>query len=359
LQFVLHNLLFLYPYNLITMVEKEATIYDIAKKLKLSPSTVSRALNENKLITKTTRDRVKTYAESIGYQTNTFASNLRNRATKTIGVIVPKLDSKFISIFLAGAEKAATSKDYSLLISQSLEDNEREKANTKSMFKKRVDGLIVSLAQNSESTVHFNPFFAKEIPVVFFDRTPSNQEFSTYLIDNYNAGYTATKHLIDGGCRNLIHLSIDSKSLLYEQRRMGFNKAILDSGIKNTGKIINVETLDFESGKKAAQQIINSKILVDGVFATNDQIAVGCMLELQKSGIKIPDDIAFVGFNNDPICEVISPELTSINYPAFELGTLVTTQLIEHILGNSNIKHTHQTVLKSELVIRKSSLKNS
>ncbi len=340
------------------MAEKEVTIYDIAKELHLSPSTVSRALNDNKLINKLTRERVMEYADKVGYQTNTFASNLRNQDTKTIGVIVPKLDSKFISRCLAGAEKIAASKGYSLLISQSLEDMEKEKSNAKSMFKKRVDGLIVSLSQSTDSTLHFKPFVSKGIPVVFFDRTPDSPDFSTYMIDNFEAGYKATQHLIDNGCRNLIHLTLETKSYTYAKRLNGFYKAIADAELQNKGMVIAMDVLEFESGKKAANIIFENKIQVDGIFAANDQMAIGCMSELQRLGYNVPDDIALVGFNNDPICEIISPELSSVNYPAFELGSMVTNHLIEHILGNSNINLINHNVLKSDLVVRQSSIKN-
>ncbi|MDA3890348.1 MAG: LacI family DNA-binding transcriptional regulator [Salinivirgaceae bacterium] len=337
------------------MANKEITIYDIAKALGLSASTVSRALNENKVINKKTRKKVISYAESIGYQTNTFASNLRSQETKTIGVIVPKLDSKFISRCLAGAEKVATEKGYSLLISQSLENFEKEKANAKSMFKKRVDGLIVSLSKNSTSTTHFDPYPAKGIPVVFFDRTSNESEYSSYAIDNFDAGYRATKHLINQGCKNLIHITIECGCGVYKQRLDGFKKAIHEANLKNNGNILILDKLDLEEGKEAARKISKVKTKPDGIFAANDETAVGCILELQKLGYKVPNDIAVVGFNNDSVCQIISPELTTINYPAFELGTMVTNHLIEHILGNSNINLTNQIVLKSELIIRNSS----
>jgi len=336
------------------MPHKDITIYDIAKELGLSASTVSRALNENKLINEKTRNKVIAFAESVGYQTNTFAANLRSNETKTIGIIVPRLDSNFVSSCLAGAEKVASEKSYSLLISQSQEDYQKEKEKAKLMFKKRVDGLLVSLANSSKDTNHFNPYIAKGIPVLFFDRTPDNKEYSTFIIDNFEASYNATKYLINQKCKNLVHLTFKSENSVYRERINGFKAAIGEN--KNIiGNILHLDDLNIKSGKKAAYNFDFSN--VDGVFSANDQAAAGCMIELQKQGYNIPKDIAFIGFNNDPICEVISPNLTSIDYPAFEMGTLITNHLIEHILGNSNINLTNRTILKSKLIIRESSLK--
>ena len=337
------------------MANKEVTIYDIAKQLKLSASTVSRALNENKLINENTRNRVIAYAEGIGYQTNTFASNLRSQSTKTIGVIVPKLDSKFISSCLAGAEKVAAEKGYNLLISQTLEDFEKEKKDAKALFKKRVDGLLISLSRNSETLTHLKPFFDKGIPVLFFDRTPEGTTYSSYLIDNFEAAYKATKHLIDNGCKELTHITLKSCLSVFSQRERGFKQAIADANLSSLGQVIHLDQLNLKSGKEVAGRITLAS--TDGVFCANDQAAMGCMSELLKRGIRIPGDIAFVGFNNEPFCDLISPSLTTVNYPAFEMGTLVTNHLVEHILGNSNINLTNKTLLKSELVIRESSLK--
>lgn len=339
------------------MSKKEATIYDIAKELNLSASTVSRALNENKSIKPATIERVLNYAHKIGYQSNTFASNLRTRDTKTIGVIVPKLDSNFISRCLAGAESVASLKGYNLIISQSFESVEKEIEIAKTMFKKRVDGLLVSMALNSRSVSHFNSFFNKGIPLLFFDRTPGTIESPSYLIDNVLAAYTATKHLIENNCKNLVFLNINSNCLVYRQRLEGFKKAVNEASQPLIGETIFLEKLDLDSGKQAAKIIAGSASGIDGVFAANDQTAVGCILGLQEMGIRVPEDVSVVGFNNDPVCEIISPALTSVNYPAYDLGKVMTNHLLEHIFGNSTITLTNQTILKSELIVRKSSVR--
>ena len=334
----------------------EITIYDIAKALKISPSTVSRALNDSKVVNEKTRKKVIDYAEKMGYQANTFASNLRNQETKTIGVIVPKLDSNFIAKCLAGAEKVAAAKGYNLLISQSFEEKEKEIAIAKTMFKKRIDGLLVSLALDSDNAEHFKPFIDKGIPVLFFDRTPNGIDCPIYAIDNYTTSILATQHLIKQHCKNIAHLTVETSCAVYVDRQRGFNSALLNND-KVSGSIIYVDKLEFEAGIYAAEIISKQKHKPDGIFAANDQLALGCIVGLKKAGFDIPNDIAIVGFNNDLACKMTSPELTSVDYPAFDLGNIMTNHLVEHILGNSNIYQTNTTLLKTKLVIRQSSLR--
>ncbi|MGD9994423.1 MAG: LacI family DNA-binding transcriptional regulator [Salinivirgaceae bacterium] len=339
-------------------MKKELTIYDIAKALNLSASTVSRALNENKAINKNTRERVLQFANENNYQSNTFAANLRQKETHTIGVIVPKIDSKFVSTCLAGAEKVASEKGYNLLISQSLEDLKREVSIAKTFFRKRVDGIMVSLTAHTCDISHFAPFISKGIPVVFFDRTPEHTDSASFIIDNYDAAYKASQHLLSQGCKCLIHLTLDAESQVYQQRKSGFVQALRDAQSTNCGETLYLKNLDLEAGKEIAALIAQKNPRPDGIFAANDQTAVGCMLAFRQMGIRVPDDIAIVGFNNDLVCEIVNPGLTSINYPAFDLGAMAANQLIEHILGNSNLNTTNKTVLKSDIIVRASSLKN-
>jgi LacI family transcriptional regulator len=184
---------------------KEITIYDIAEQLKISPATVSRGLKDHPAISKKTKRKIADVAQKMGYRTNTFASNLRQKRTNTIGVIVPRLNSSFMSDVLAGIEKVANEAGYNLIISQSLESEKKEIANAVTMFNSRVDGLLVSLAYDTKSIAHFEPFIQKNIPLIFFDRTVEHEKCPCIVIDNFKAGYDITKHLIENGCK---HISI-------------------------------------------------------------------------------------------------------------------------------------------------------
>ncbi len=338
------------------MKKREITIYDIAKELNLSASTVSRALNGHKAINEKTRAAVMQCAQKNGYRVNIFASNLRIRSTKTIGAIVPTLDSPFLSAILSSAEKFAAIKGYNLLIAQSFEDVEKEKANLKMMLDKRVDGLMVSVAQNSKNFSHYNILKQFKTPVVFFDRVVNTLDNTKFIIDNYLAAFNATKHLIEQGCKNLLHVSLNSDIQVYTDRDNGFKAACKQFGITN--KTYFSAHLNIESGQFVATEIAKQEIKPDGIFFANDSAAVGCILALQQNGINVPADIAIVGFNNDYYSRIIAPKLTTVNYPAAELGTMVASHLIEQINGNLSTNVTNQVVIKSELIIRQSSTRN-
>src|SRR5215831_3814761 len=168
--------------------EKEITIYDIARHLNISATTVSRGLKDHPAINKNTRKKIFDAARHLGYRSNTFASSLRSKKTFTIGIIVPRLNSYFMSSVLAGMEDAANRESYNLIISQSLESSEKEISNAHTMFNKRVDGLFSTLAYATENIDHFEPFFKKGIPVIFFDRIYNHPDSTSVIIDNYKAG---------------------------------------------------------------------------------------------------------------------------------------------------------------------------
>src|SRR5688572_20870370 len=186
--------------------DKDITIYDIARHLNISATTVSRGLKDHPSINKNTRKKIADAANELGYRSNTFASSLRSKKTHTLGVIVPRLNSYFVASVLAGMEDVSSREGYNLIISHSLENSEKEKANAHTMFNKRVDGLLVSLAYDTENINHLRPFFNRGIPVVFFDRVYPHAESTSIIIDNYQAAYNVTKHLLEQGCRRIMHL---------------------------------------------------------------------------------------------------------------------------------------------------------
>jgi LacI family transcriptional regulator len=337
-------------------LKKEATIYDIAKELKLSASTVSRALKDNKVINKETRKKVVRCAEKMGYRSNAFASNLRTRRTHTIGIIVPRLDSSFMSACLAGMEEIANEKGYNVIISQSHESVKKEQQNTTTMYNSRVDGIIASLTIEDSDLSYFNRFKEKNVPVVFFDRVPENTDRVCFVIDNAKISYLSTKHLIEQGCKNLAHITIKTNSNVYTGRIEGFLKAVKEHP-HCEGNVLYADYLSLNGGRTIGRSILNSGKIPDGIFVANDMAAVGCMLELQENGVKIPDDVAIVGFNNDPVSTIISPQLSTITYPGREAGMLAAKSLIEHLDGENNIEHTRKVVLNADLLIRGSSLK--
>ena len=337
---------------------REITIYDLAQKLNISVATVSRALKDDPVVSKKTKKKIFDLAEELGYRSNHFARNLRTQRTDTIGVIVPRLNSYFMSTIIAGMENVANSNGYNLIISQSSESFRKEIANAKTLFNNRVDGLLVSLAYDTEDTSHFDSFFKKNIPVIFFDRVEQHESSTQILIDNRQAAFDATEHLIQQGCKRIVHITATPKRNVYIDRLQGYKQALATHNIPFREDYILINNLSFESGLEAAVLIREMNPMPDGVFVANDNSAVGCMVSLKQSGIRIPDDIAIVGFNNDPVSKVVEPNLSTINYPGYEMGEVAAWNLINHLNGVAPIHTTNRIILRSELVIRASSAKD-
>ena len=337
--------------------EKEVTIYDLAKTLNISIATVSRALKNDPVVSKKTKKKIFELAEKMGYRSNHFASNLRKQKTNTIGIIVHELNSNFITSVLAGVEKVTTEAGYDLIIAHSSESYTKEVANAKNLFHKRVDGLIASLSFDTTDLEHFRPFVDKGVPVIFFDRVEQNNENTVVIINNYKCGYQATQHLIEQGCKKIVHVTSSLQRNVYAERYRGYRDALYDNKIPFDESLVIINDLSEKAGVESASQILKMEPLPDGVFITNDFVAAVCMRTLKENNIAIPADIAIVGFNNDAIGKLIEPTLTTINYPGKDMGEIVARNLINHLKGISNLQHTNTIIVSSDLIVRRSSLK--
>lgn len=331
----------------------EVTIYDIAKALNISPSTVSRALKDNPNIRKETKKKIFAAAKDMGYQRNKFASDLRQKKTSTLGVIVPRLNSYFMSTVISGIEKVTNHYGYNLIISQSQETVKKEIDSVNTLFNSRVDGLLVSLAYDTKNLDHFNVLFKKNIPVIFFDRVTSCNNCISVIIDNRQAGYDATSHLISRGCKRIVHLGGSLIRNVYNDRFLGYKRALEENGIPFDNDLVIISQLSDQVGAEILPKILSMKPLPDGIFAANDTSAVSIMCELKKADIKIPGDIAVVGFNNDPISRYVEPDLTTINYPGKEMGEIAAQTLINK-LNNLQSTSLNTIVLSHSLVARNS-----
>lgn len=337
--------------------KKEVTIYDIAQKLDLSSATVSRALKDHPAINKNTRKKIQETAKKLGYRHNNFASSLRNQKTNTIGVIIHEMHSNFITSVLAGMEKVTAEAGYDLIIAHSSESFKKESANVLNLFHKRVDGLLASLSFDTYGLKHFEPFQQRNIPVVFYDRVEETSDYTKVIIDNYRSGYQATQHLIEQGCKDIVLVTANLQRNVYAQRHQGYADALAANHIPYNSERILIKDLSEQCGREAAEEILKMNPRPDGAFITNDFTAAVCMKTLMENNIRIPEDIAVVGFNNDAIGKIIEPQLTTVNYPGVEIGEVAARNLINHLKGISDLKHTNTVVINSALVIRKSSLK--
>lgn len=338
-------------------MHKEITIYDLAEKLDLSPATISRGLSDHHAINKKTKKRIVDMAEEMGYRSNNFASNLRKKKTNTIGVIIPRLNSHFVASVLGAMEKVANDAGYNIIVSQSMESAAKEIANTKTMFNNRVDGLLVSLAYDTGNIEHFDKFIKRGIPVIFFDRVYESNQCVRIIIDNFKNAYDVTSHLAAQRCTRIMHITGNLKRNVYSERYRGYRRALKDAGLTFHKDLLLSGELNEAAGMEAAERILAMKHKPDAIFGANDICTASCMYVLKQRGLRVPEDIAIAGFNNDPISRIVEPNLTTINYPAYEMGEIAATTLINHLTGSSSINSTNIIVLRSELIVRPSSLK--
>lgn len=193
--------------------------------------------------------------------------------------------------------------------------------------------------------------------MIFFDRVMDHPNSTSILIDNYQAAYKATEHLIQQGCKRIAHITTVPRQNVYRDRLKGYRDALANHKLKYDEQQVIVTTLGQEAGAAAAQAILSMKPRPDGIFVANDTTAIGCMIALKAKGISIPADIAVVGFNNDPASTVVEPNLTTVNYSGFEIGQVAARNLISHLDGTSTIDMTNTIIFRSELIVRQSSLR--
>lgn len=337
--------------------KKEVTIYDIAKALQVSPSTVSRALNDNSLVNKTTRKKIQQAATEMGFRHNSFARNLRNQKTYTIGVIMHELRSNFMTLVLSGIEKVTNQAGYDLVIAHSSESYRKEVANVQNLFNKRVDGLIASLAFETPDLDHYRPYREKGIPIVFYDRVEEQSDYPKVIIDNYKCGYEATRHLIKEGCSSIVLVTANLTRNVYAERYRGYKAALKESQIAFEKEKVLVKDLSERCALEAAETVLKMKPMPDGAFITHDLSAAVFMQTIKKAGVRVPEDIAIVGFNNDAICRLVEPELSTINYPGHKIGEAAANYLVSHLEGDTPLTDINTITIKSELIVRGSSLK--
>lgn len=333
------------------------TIHDIAKALGIDSSTVSRALNDSPRVSEKTRSRVLEKSEEMGYKPNLLASNLRKKVTNTIGVVVPRISRHFFSSAIQGIEEIAYNNGYNVIICQSLEQLEREKKIIETLVANRVDGVLVSVSMETTNYNHLEILKQSDIPLVFFDRHCPIEGYSNVLIDDFQGGYDATCHLIANGCENIIHFSGPQALEIYKSRFEGYKAALKEHNIPFNKDYVLSSKLMEADGYNHIKTFLKIGIPVDAIFSANDLAAVGAMKYIKEQNISIPNEIAIVGFSNEPISKVIEPSLTTIEQSGFKIGTIAIDLLLKHIT-NKNTLNKEQTIrLESNLIERNSSKK--
>ncbi len=334
-------------------MDKPVTIIDIAKALHISPSTVSRALNDHPSISMQTKKDVRDLADKLNYHPNLTARNLLKKKSGVIGVIIPEITSYFFSTVITGIQDNISSVGYKLIISQSNESFEEEKKLAMEMALMRVEGLLVSPTFNTSSYHHLEEARKSGIPVVVFDRDCPGFESSKVFVDVYDGAYQAVKYLIDVGCQKIAHIAGPVSIPTFQERFNAYCNALEEQGrIVDPSLIVYSHGFSAEDGVSAIETLLGQASDIDAIFCVNDAVAIGAMHILREKGYRIPQDISIIGYDDEPYSCYFSPALTTIWQPVYDMGLLSSKILLDSINKNSPFRYE---VLKPELIIRESS----
>lgn len=337
------------------MKRHQVTIIDIAKELNLSKSTVSRALTGHKSVKPDTRQAVLELAEKLDYQRNMLAISLITKKTNTIGIIVPEFHSSYFPKAIIGAQEVASKAGYSTVICQSDETYETEVANTRVMLANQVDGILVSITKETRNFDHLKIFQRKGIPIVFFNRVCDEMDVPKVIVDDYDGSFRAVSHLIERGRKRIAHLAGPSSLKISEKRLNGYKAALRKHNIPFDEELVISYDLNIEKVKIYVNHLLNLESPPDAIFAVNDPTAIETIQVIKKRGLNVPDDIAIVGFSNDFVSGLIDPALTTVAQPVKEIGQAAAQLLIDQINRELADWKAIIKVLKTELIIRKSS----
>jgi LacI family transcriptional regulator len=335
-------------------MKKQVTIKDIARELGLSVSTVSRALKDHPDISIKTRKAVKQLANLLGYRPNRIALNLKNSKTNTIGLIIPVIEHNYFSSIVSGIEEVAYENDYYVMMFQSSESYMREVLNTQAVATNRVDGVLASFSKETRDFSHFKQLIDYEIPLVLFDRVNESLNVDTVVCDDFHGAYSAVTHLIERGCKNIALFTSPRHMSISQNRHDGYKKALEDHGLPyKTELVYACDT--YEDAIKISQSILKKLDKPDGVFAVNDPTALGVMKVAKMQGIKIPETLKIVGYENSKSSMMCNPELTTVDQFGYELGKKAITLLLSRINAQSGSHKTENVVIKPKLIVRRSS----
>ncbi len=336
------------------------TIKDIAKALGLSASTVSRALRGSYEISPETKQLVLEYAQKFNYQPNPIAKSLKESRSRAIGVIVPEIVNYFFSQAINGIDEAAYQRGYHVIVSQSHESFKREVETTQLLVSRRVDGLLVSLSSQTNRVEHFKDLQEKGLPIVFFDRV--SEEINTCKVksDNFQGAYQATTHLIGTGCRRIAHLTTAAWLSITKERLAGYRKALEENGLPFEEAYVqyfNYGDMNPSQTDRVVTELLGLPERPDAIFSATDRLTSASLASLRNAGIRVPHDIALVGFTNLSVAHLLDPALTCVTQPAFEMGQAATEMLIGLIESKRPVTQFETRVLPTTLWKRASSRK--
>ena len=337
------------------MINKKATVHDIALKLGVTASTVSRALNDHPRISAVTKKLVLKTAKEFNYQPNNIAAALRMGKSRLIGIIVPTANRNFFSSVVRGIEEIADSLGYKVILCQSYEIYEKEVQTINALLNARVDGIIVSIGKNTEKFDHFKSVIDKGIPLVLFDRITDLLEVNQVVIDDYMAAYKSVEHLIQQGYGRIAHFTNPKKINIYKERFRGYLDALKENGIPFDPELIIESNMQLEDGQQSVKSMLAKGLDFDAIFSASDYAAMGAMQILKENNVEVPGDVGIVGFGNEPFTSFTSPALSTVDQMSIAMGHVTAELFFDLLKADPKKVIPQKVVLKPELIIRASS----
>lgn len=337
------------------MKQTPLTIKDIARALNISPSTVSRALQNHADISRKTKDEVNAYAKEHHYKPNALALSLRTSKNNTIGVIIPEIIHFFFSTVLSGIEDVAENEGFNVIVCQSSENYEKEVRNTQALISTRVSGVLASLSKTTVNYDHFQEIVDSGIPLVFFDRICTGILTDKVVVDDYSGAFAAVEYLINSGCKRIAFFGSLPHMEITKNRKNGYLDALRKHHIPLDDKLI-VICDTRESALKQTPSFLNGPNPPDAFFAINDETASGVTTVVKRSGLKIPEDVSIFGFSNGEFSKATDPMLSTVEQHGFEVGKNAAQLLIAKIKGETQGQYTNK-IIKTNLVLRETTRK--
>jgi LacI family transcriptional regulator len=340
------------------MKNTQATIRDIAIKLNISISTVSRALRGAPDVNPETKKAVLEMAEKLHYEPNRVAQSLRIKRTNTLGIIVPEIALHFFSSAISGMQEEASHHGYSIMICQSLESFETEKQNVHMLAANRVDGMFISMSSETKDYAHIQQLLNKNIPVVLFDRVTDSLQVAKVVVDDHDGAFKAVEHLIKTGCRRIAYIGGPLTFYISNQRKRGYLDALKQYNIAPDEElIVHCQELHHEPVERVKRLLqLPPDKRPDALFCLNDPIALPVLQMLKEQSIRVPEDISVVGFTNEPVSGFIEPSLTTVSQPSHEMGKKAIELFIQQNQDLDNFIPATE-VMKTTLVVRNSTRK--
>lgn len=328
------------------------TIKDIAKALGLSTSTVSRALRDSYEISPETKKLVLEYAQNNNYRPNPIALSLKEKRSRSIGIIVCEIANSFFSQVINGIESIAYDKGYNVIIAQSHESYEREVLNVQYLASRSIDGLLVSVSSETNDLEHLKGLHERGLPIVFFDRIVDEMDTHKVIVNNFQGAYDATTHLIRSGYRHIANLAGSEYLSITRERVSGYRQALEDHGRGFNNAYIQHclhGGMLYDEVEYALENLLQLPDRPDAILGCADKLTTNCLRYFRKKKIQVPEDIALVGFSNLDITDLLSPPLTVVRQPAFEMGQLSTELLIQQIESKRPVKEFEKRILPPQL----------